>query len=714
MKPIFNWRKATVFDIEADGLLDTLTKMHVLSFQMEGKDEPSSLDPRIQMDRIKAMFQWHLDNKIPVVAHNGISYDIVALETLTGMDLSKLMVIDTLALSWYLNTDRPKHGLDSFHDDYGIKKPEITDWVNLSYEEYRHRCQEDVKINKALWEDCKARLEYMYTLAQAEIDSGAVGGKRMSKDEVIYLDQFRGGTVDEAIDRLLTFLMFKMDCAALQEKTGWKIDVELLETSLVELQTKLDEAKVKLESIMPKVPKYSQKKKPSKPFKANGDLSASGLSWKKVVEDFESKALDEHGTRLVVESDKEDHYKVLSGYDEPNSGSVQQVKDFLYSHGWVPQTFKFVKDKPAMDAWIQSKPAEGSPRVAWTLWKESKPVERKVPQVTKKGEEGSELCESVLELAEDVPEIAVYADFGVLKHRIGLLNGLREQMDKDGRVQARIAGFTNTLRVKHAGVVNLPGVDKPYGEITRGVLIAGPGRVSCGSDMSSLEDRVKHHFMLPHDPEYVATMQADDFDPHILMALIAKMITQEEFDKWKAGEKTANAKAARKKGKTTNYASVYNAGAAAIARAAGVSVEEGKVLHGAYWELNWAVKAIAEEQVVIEANGGKWLVNPVNGFCYSLRKDSDRFSTLAQGTGSYFFDMWVDEILKGQEAKWGVKSLTGSFHDEKIIVHKDTPAIRETMTAIISKAIDVVNERYGLRRALGCETQFGQRYSEIH
>jgi hypothetical protein len=74
-----------------------------------------------------------------------------------------------------------------------------------------------------------------------------------------------------------------------------------------------------------------------------------------------------------------------------------------------------------------------------------------------------------------------------------------------------------------------------------------------------------------------------------------------------------------------------------------VSLAEGKTLHEAYWKLNWSVKAIAEEQVVItDSRGDKWLVNPVNGFCYSLRKDSDRFSTLAQGTGSYFFEKYND------------------------------------------------------------------------
>src|SRR5690606_36638358 len=152
------------------------------------------------------------EKKIQIVMHSGISYDVPLAEKILGIDLSELMLIDSLALSWYLNPNRPKHDLDSLHADYGIEKPKIDDWENLSYEEYEHRCQEDVNINKALWEVLKARLVDMYTIAQAQINAGNVGGKRMSEDEEIYLDQFVGSSVDEAIDRLLTFLMFKMDC----------------------------------------------------------------------------------------------------------------------------------------------------------------------------------------------------------------------------------------------------------------------------------------------------------------------------------------------------------------------------------------------------------------------------------------------------------------------------------------------------------------------
>lgn len=712
MKLIYNWQKATVADLESDGLLREATKIHVVCCQMvNGKRVTIKGSDH---DRIKAFLNYHLDNEIPLVIHNGISFDVVLLEKLLGMDLSKLMVIDSLAISWYLNFNRQRHGLGTFHEDYGIEKPPVEDWQNLTYEEYAHRCSEDVKINVALWEDLKERLTELYTLAQEQIDNGSVGGKRMSEDEVIYLDQFVGQSVEKAVDRLLTFLMFKMDCAKLQEQTGWDVDIELLESSIQQLTEEGEKAKAELESVMPQVPKYAERKAPAKPYKKNGDLSASGEAWEQVKKLIKANQVDEFGSPMVKPSAKEGCVKVLTGYEPPNGNSPDQIKAFLYSKGWEPQSFKYERDEEAFSAWIAKKPREGARREAWTAWKNAKPEDRAIPQITVQGDEGKELCPSLEELAEEVPEIKVYAKYCVLKHRLGVLNGFKRDM-YEGKLQARIKGFTNTLRVQHAEIVNLAGVDKPYGKIVRGVLVAGRGKVSVGSDLSSLEDRTKHHFMLPHDPEYVATMQEDDFDPHILMALTAKMVTQEEFDEFKKGNKSANAKAARKKGKTTNYASVYNAGPDKIAIAAGVTKAEGKVLHEAYWKLNWAVKAIADEQVVItDRFGNKWLVNPINGFCYALRKESDRFSTLAQGTGSFFFDMWVDNILNEMQNRYGRKTLTASFHDENVLVIRDLQKYKDEIKEIISMSIDKVNETFKLRRKLGCETQYGQRYSEIH
>lgn len=717
MKSIYNWKQATVADLEADGFLDVATKLHVLGFQMNDK-EVMTFRGSEESERILKFFNWHIENEIPIVMHNGISFDVALMEKLFDIDLSKLMLIDTLALSWYLNPNRQMHGLGTFHEDYGIEKPAVEDWDNQPYEVYQNRVVEDVKINQALWKDLKTRLIEMYTTVRVEIDAGAVGGKRISDDEVTPIDSLKGLSVEEHINRLLTFLMFKMDCARLQEKTRWEVDVEYLMKAEASLLPIVNETKEALEAVMPRVPKFVKKEAPKKMYKKDKSLNSYGVKWLELMDVFNRQEVDESGTLKVQATDVKGVYKVLNGYDEPKASSPAQVKALLYSHGWVPTSFKYEKDEAAFNAWIERKPREGSHNSKWTEWKNSKPAERAIPQISIGGEDGKELCPSVVELAEEVPAINRYADYNVAKNRLSMVIGFLRDL-KDGKwLQARIGGFTNTLRVQHRELVNLPGVDKAHGELIRGSLIAGNGKVLLGSDMSSLEDRVKHNFMLPHDPEYVATMQAEDFDPHILMALTAHMITQGEFDAFKADPKAKHpphVKKGRKDGKTTNYASVYNAGPAKIAQAAGVSLKVGKSLHEAYWKLNWSVKAIAEEQCVIkDSRGGKWLVNPINGFCYSLRSEADRFSTLAQGTGSFLFDMWVDETLEETKRRYGRNTLTGSFHDEKILCIRDTPELRAEFDGIVRSSIDKVNTKYKMRRLLGCDTQFGSRYSQIH
>lgn len=771
MKEIKNWKLATVFDIESNGLLEEATMFHVLSFHMaNGKTGNISGDNH---ERFKAFCNYHIDNEIPVVAHRGILFDVPLCEKLLDMDLSKLMVIDTLAISWYLNTKRKLHGLDSFLEDYGIPKPKVgeAEWVkpirgiklstkkegkgskslvykyiidpedpsedyiingvlmdeqDLSYlhsmeseTDYNHRvkehiqlmekrCEEDVKINVALWKDIMARLNEMYTITKHCVDTGKVNPLRMSKDEVVYLDRYVDtSTVDEYIERCLTFLMFKMDCARLQEKTRWKADIDYLEDTEKELLGLIEPAKAALEAIMPPIPVYGNRKKPDEPLKKDGTLKVAAEKWNEAISELGFK--DHFGNPKVkhVEGD-ENSLKILTSYKEPNAGSSSQLKDLFFSHGWKPETFKFVKDDEAMEAWVKG-----------GFRKADKPVPRMIPQISKDGDDGKELCPSLIKLAEKVPEILKYDRYTMIKHRWDTVKGFLRDVSQDGYLMASIGGFTNTLRVQHREIVNLVGVDKPYGENIRGALTCLEDELLLGSDLSSLEDRVKHHFMLPHDPKYVETMMADDYDPHILTAHSANMITDEELEGFKKGTLSGAIKEAvskaRKGGKVTNYCSVYGGSPDAIARSADMELPLAKQLHEGYWKLNWSVKAIGDEQCVFEdSRKQKWLINPVNGIAYSLRTEKDRFSTLCQGTGSYFFDMWVDRILTVMEDKLGYKTLTGSFHDEIVLCFKDLQGNKEEMEGIVLEAIDYVSEKYLLRRKLGADVQFDKRYSGIH
>ena len=299
----------------------------------------------------------------------------------------------------------------------------------------------------------------------------------------------------------------------------------------------------------------------------------------------------------------------------------------------------------------------------------------------------------------------------VVKHRIGIFKGFLENVDEQGYLKAEIQGLTNTLRFKHKIIVNLPAVDKPYGEEVRGCLMCPDGYELVGSDMAALEDRTKQHYMFPHDPDYVAKMMEEGYCPHVDIAVLAGYLTEEDEVRHKTGEflnkeDKVYIKAGRKAAKPVNYGGVYGQKPKGLARETGMPLGQAKKLYDIYWERNWSVETIAAEQVVIKANGKRWLKNPVSGFLYSLRTDKDRFSTLNQGTGVYCFDMWVKEVRNSG------MPIIGQMHDEIIGLVK--LGCRDRVSAIINNAMDNTNNLLQLNRELGCDVQFDTTYAGIH
>lgn len=616
-----------IFDVEADGLLDEATKIHVLAYEKEG-----SIRHTHSYEEMRKI----LTSAKLLIGHNIIRYDIPLLEKILNIKI-KARLIDTLALSWYLFPYRILHGLDSWGKDFNVEKPPIEDWNNLTPEEYAHRCKEDVRINSKLWVQQKDKLLRLY------------------KDK-------------KQANRLISYLSFKMDCAREQERSRWKLDVERAKKNVYTLEKLQEEKLSTLSKVMPKVPVKMLRKRPAKPFKKDGTYSVHGVKWFALLKERN------------LPKDYLGEIEIVVDYQEPNPNSVSQVKDWLYSLGWEPIEYKFVRED------------DGS--------------ERKVAQVRVDSDEGKTLCPSVLKLIDKHKEIKELSDLSTIQHRLGIFKGFLEN-EKDGWLKAEISGLTNTLRFKHKVLVNLPGVDRPWGEEIRGCLIAPEGYTVCGSDMSSLEENTKKHYMFPHDPEFVKEMSKPGFDAHLDLAKFAKAISQEEIDKYLAKDPSyAYVKATRGIYKPANYACVYGVGAPKLARTTGLSLSKAKELIKVYWERNWAVKKVAEDCEVKNVDGEDWLFNPVSKFWYSLRSDKDRFSTLNQGTGVFCFDSWVREVRKQRS------QLTGQFHDEIIACIKQ--GYEEKYEKILRSAIDIVNKTLKLNILLDIDVKFGKTYAEVH
>lgn len=611
-----------IFDIETDGLLDDLTKIHVMSYSPDGNKVYHTHD----YDEMRRV----LLEADKLIGHNIIRFDIPAVENVLNIKV-KAMLVDTLALSWYLNHSKSKHGLQSYGEDYGIPKPQIEDWNNLTPEQYANRCDEDVKINSRLWRDLGYKLSKLYP-----------------------------NPIDR--DKFIDYLSFKLDCAREQETLQWKLDVKKA-TDYKEQWEKLREDTVgKLSDAMPRKDLTRVVNRPKVMYKKDGELSSHGERWVSLCKEYKMPIT----TQTFV---------VKTGEEKANPNSTDQVKDWLFSIGWKPRTFKFLKDN-------------------------NTGKNRKIEQVRK----GSELCPSVKKLSVVDSRIDLLEGLSVLSHRIGIIKSFVE-CEKDGYLQATIAGLTNTLRFKHSKpLVNLPSVDKPYGKEIRGCLSSPEGHTLCGADMTSLEDTTKRHYMKPLDPDYVKEMSKDGFDPHLDLAKHAGLITQCDIDKHNSGEKSL--KDLRKNYKVVNYSATYGVGASTLARNTGMSESEAKNLLKAFWSRNWSVEAVAKGVRIKDLFGSMWLQNPVSKFWYSLRSDKDRFSTLNQGTGVYCFDNWV-KFCRQQ----GLETV-GQFHDEVIALVKKGE--EDEVVSIMHNSIKDLNQLLKLNVDLGMEAQFGNNYAEIH
>lgn len=615
-----------VFDCETDGL--NPTKIHCLSINNLTNNKRTTLTDYNQMRQF-------LTSAKVLIGHNIISFDIPQLERLLGIKVEAFL-IDTLWISYYAFPEKRKHGLDFWGSDVGIAKPIVTDWSEQLLEVYVNRCEQDVEINTRMWNLSWDKLFEIY------------------------------GSDKEAMT-FVKYLSFKANMGRVQAENKWKLDIEHVIKTKHQLESELSE---KIQLLQPHIPDraiYKKKTRPKNLYKKDGSLSNYGVVW---ISLLESEGFD------FYENPEIEEVTYLAGYEPGNLNSPEQVKDWLYQLGWVPETFK-TNDK-----------------------------KQEVAQINL--ERGKGLCPSVKKLFSIEPALEYMEGISILSHRISILKGFLEEVDSNGYITASFGGLTNTLRYQHRRpCVNLPKVGLAYSEGIRASLIADEGTILCGSDMSGLEDRIKQHFIYDYDPEYVEEMQREDYDPHLSLALYAGKITKNQYDDYVSDRDTHTILDIRSVFKNGNYACQYGAFPPRLAKTCGISSDEAQELWEAYWSKNSSIIKVAESTKVKKLTDNSiWQQNPINGFWYSLRSDKDRFSTLVQGTASYVFDLWVAYVYEE------CPTLIAQFHDEWISRIKTDK--KKWMEKVAIEALDKVNTQINLNVLLGCDIKFGFRYSDIH
>ena len=110
------------------------------------------------------MAEWLSEPDVLWVGHYAVGHDMPAINKVLGLNMTYNQFWDTMAVSWFLYPDRPKHGLEAIGKEHGIKKVEVQEhqWAEGDPELMKERVKTDVLINWAEYVKQRKRLEEIY------------------------------------------------------------------------------------------------------------------------------------------------------------------------------------------------------------------------------------------------------------------------------------------------------------------------------------------------------------------------------------------------------------------------------------------------------------------------------------------------------------------------------------------------------------------------
>lgn len=299
--------RTCVADIEADGLLETVTKAHCGVFIDVKTEEVFEFTP----DNLSDMFKF-MDSCSALIFHHGYGYDFPMLKQVYGYEY-KGKKIDTLILSRMLFPHYQSHSVDAWGTRFNRPKPKHEDWTTYT-PEMLHRCKEDTFIQLQLYRQCL---------------------KVMKRDKWP-IESFK-----------LTFKLFEI--LHLQEQSGWPVDEQSIRKSIRMLDKWIERIDKVIVPRLPNVVESPYTTHVAKPFRQDRQLAAIAKRW------YE---------------DKEDQ-KTISGpfsrieFRKVNLNSNAELKDFLLSEGWEPREWNYKKDpktkRPLKDE--NNQPIKSSPKI---------------------------------------------------------------------------------------------------------------------------------------------------------------------------------------------------------------------------------------------------------------------------------------------------------------------------------------------------------------
>lgn len=459
-----------VFDIETDGLLDSVTKLHCVAVSNVHTGETvtyydgpirhptrqGSLDDFCRRISGNSTDLW--------VGHNILGYDLPCLRKLyPDLDLSKLRTFDTLVVSrvQYFNlADRDfrsknreliSRGMVGLHglEAWGLRlqvpklpKPDF-DTLTVGMLEY---CIQDVRTNVSL-----------FLKEWADTQNGAVPWVSLEQE------------FSQCIDQVM--------------RAGVLFDYPASE----KLERVLKVAKLEAEEDLRNYPEF-------------GDWEEHYVTPKKKIAKTR-KVIFNPTSRTDIE------YVLLN-----RLGFQKKIR--THPRGLPPPP---AKEKEKMRKYLQ--------KCVLTAPEGSDPL--RLLDLTDTGK--AKISEDTLEaIEEQVPAAKALGRLFMLQKRLSQLRSLQIAVQKDGRIYGQI-GHNGTVsgRCNHfqPNMTQYPAVDKPYGKEFRNLFVASVGCRIVGADAKGLELRGLSHFLSPYDGGAYA-LSCVEGDPHTVNQQNAGLATR--------------------------------------------------------------------------------------------------------------------------------------------------------------------------------------------
>ena len=217
--------------------------------------------------------------------------------------------------------------------------------------------------------------------------------------------------------------------------------------------------------------------------------------------------------------------------------------------------------------------------------------------------------------------------------------------------------------------------------------------VIVGWDASSLEDRVKAHYLYPIDNGVLAAkVMAGEYDPH-----------QESADCWGMP---------RSKAKNGNYALQYLCMPPTLAKTLGCTVKQAEGYWEAYWELNAPLAEFVKRVERHWEQNNKKFVRTIDGSKIYTRAKHSTTNCVMQSTGAKIMDMSYAFMRKWVKDRNIPTKRVAYFHDE--YQYEAPVEYAEQVGELGVRSIIKAGEYFKLNVPMDAEYKIGKNFSETH